>query len=425
MSPTRASTPASTSGSADSPRPRARAGAHRRPRRILVAAGWLIAAASGILPARVAAGVTGPDAASPPVGEQSQGRDPAVAVAAWPRGIFVIAGRLDEEALNRVLALEGVAGLSLAATWEQLEPHEGEIDVRGVLALLAAAERRHKQAMLRVLPGVSTPEWVYAKGARRFTFVDRNRHHDDTNYPPGHRLHDSFGKTLSIPVPWDPAFLVAWERTVAALGRSLGAERSLVLVHMTGPNKHSAEMILPRSPEDRTRWQDLGYTKARLAEAWGRSIEAFAVAFPRQALALDLSPAVYRDGVVADVAAKAFTRLGPRLCLQNNILDGSARERGREDWAILADYTGKVPIAFQRQPQRLSGRDDLTPAERLELRRQGFAATLAAARERSAQYLEVGADQAGEFPDLVRDAARRMAATAPEAPGRNRRPGSR
>lgn len=319
-------------------------------------------------------------------------------------GFYVIGGHRDPRAWSHALAQDGITGVSVSAEWDVLEPQRGRHDWSSLdadVALVAGAGRR---AALRIHPGISTPEWVYAAGARRFRFEDRNPNHGES----GNRRNQTRGQTLTLPVPWDEDFLVAWEAFVAAAGAHYRDERAVAMVHVTGPNKHSAEMVLPRQPDDRQRWLEMGYTEDKLVGAWKRSLDAYARAFPRAALVLNLSPAILDDKVVERVVAYGIERHGKRVFLQNNILLGENANRGRVDWPILERYRDVTTIGFQRQLLRVGRRDDLDPKQKLALRRENFEKMIEEGLRLGARYFEIGADEARDFPDVVARFARSL-----------------
>jgi beta-galactosidase GanA len=63
-----------------------------------------------------------------------------------------------------VLKLPFVAGVSIRASWEAIEPEEGKFDWNYLDNSLAEVKKAKKKAMLRILPGVHSPAWIYRKG---------------------------------------------------------------------------------------------------------------------------------------------------------------------------------------------------------------------------------------------------------------------
>jgi len=321
-------------------------------------------------------------------------------------GLYVIGGYREPRAWSPTLTQNGIKGIALSAEWTALEAKTGKRDWSALDVDVRQVARAGRRVGLRLQAGISTPEWVYARGARRFTFEDRNPYHAEGGGG-ARRRNQTLGQTLTLPVPWDEAFLSAWEAFVAAAGAHYAQERAIAMVHVTGPNKHSAEMILPRQPEDRERWRSLGYTPDKLIGAWKRCIDAYARAFPQAALVLNLAPAIFDDEVVEQVVAYGVERYGQRLFLQNNILLGDNGSRQRADWKILERYRDVTSIGFQRQLLRLN-RQGVQGEEKTVLRRENFEKMFEEGLRRGARYFEIGADEARDFPDLVDRFARKL-----------------
>jgi Beta-galactosidase len=324
-------------------------------------------------------------------------------------GIYVLVAEANTKELSHLLPLAGVKGVSLSVEWHAVEPQEGHFQWDTLDELVAKAAALGKEVTLRLLPGISTPEWVYQKGAKAFTFVDRNPFHGEALYKPGHR-YSSFGQTLKIPIPWDDVFLASWERTVAAFGEHYRNATNIAMVHLAGPTRHSTEMILPRDNEDKGQWRSLGYAPQKLIGAWQRSIDAFARAFPQTPLVLNLSPVIFDDGVLEAVVRSGYDHYGRRFFLQNNILLGINAPTGRKDWKILQDYATKTTIGFQREllGKKIPNWDKLSDADRLKLRRTNFEGMFARGMGLGAQYFEIGAAEARDFPEIVQQVAPRL-----------------
>jgi hypothetical protein len=329
-----------------------------------------------------------------------------MAAAASPRsyedalGLYVIGGYQQQGAWSAALKQPGIKGVALSEEWRALEPQPGRRDWSALDDEIQLVARSGRKVGLRLQPGIFTPDWVYARGARRFPFQDRNPYHAND----GGRVtrpNETLGQSLTIPVPWDEGFLSAWEDFVAAAGKHYAGEPAIAMVHVTGPNKHFSEMHLPHEPEDRQRWQSMGYSEDKLVTAWKRSFDAYARAFPQAALVLDLSPVIFDDKVVERVVDYATGKYGRRVFLQNNILLGQNQGRERIDWKILDRYRNKTPIGFQRQLLRLNNQGQMTAARRRELRRDNFEKMLTEGMRLGGRYFEIGAQEARDFGDVV------------------------
>jgi hypothetical protein len=325
-------------------------------------------------------------------------------------GLYVIGGHRDQNIWIPAMEVDAVRGVAISEEWTAVEPERGRRDWSVLDDDVRVAARAGRKVGLRLQAGISTPEWVYERGARRFTFEDRNPTHGPAPGAGGggqgaRGRNQSLGQTLTLPVPWDEAFLSAWEGFIAAAGAHYRDEPAIAMVHVTGPNKHSAEMILPRQPEDRQRWHEMGYTEDKLVGAWKRCLDAYARAFPRAALVLNLSPAILDDNAVERVVEYGVKTYGTRLFLQNNILLGDNPRRNRVDWKLLERYRDSAVIGFQREPLRLD-RQGVTGQRRTDMRRDNFEKMLEQGMRLGARYFEIGAEEARDFPDVVARYAR-------------------
>jgi hypothetical protein len=226
-----------------------------------------------------------------------------------------------------------LTGVSLRAGWRQLQPEEDEFQPVFDQEI-ARAHEAGKQVSLSVDPGDDTPEWVYTAGAHPFVFQEDN---------PFRRQH---GQTVQVPVPWDAVFLQKWTAFIQALGTQYAGNETVVLVHMVGATRSGGEMHLPRSKEARAAWARLGYTPDKLVAAWKPIIDAYATAFPTQALALDVAIPITDDGAADRIVAYAFEKLGGRLHVQHNALSARTVPTWKVQRLVRA-YQGKATIGFQ------------------------------------------------------------------------------
>jgi len=248
-------------------------------------------------------------------------------------GIYIL-NPVDKEIPEYVLRLPHTAGVSLRASWKRLAPAPDRFDWSYLDSQMEAAGTAGKQVTLRILPGIHAPDWLYEQGAAAFEFTDSNPR------------HPMFGHKLRLPLPWDETFLKAWGKLIAALGARYGGNPHLAILHVTGPNRNSAEMHLPHLPEDRQHWQEIGYTPEKLTRAWQRCIDAWAQALPHVRLSLNLSPVIFDDSVMRTVAQYGHEKYGRRFLLQNNALTAKPEHR-RPDFALLQEYARKTTVGFQ------------------------------------------------------------------------------
>lgn len=224
-------------------------------------------------------------------------------------------------------------GISLRTSWKDLQPREDGYDWSYLDQAIGTAKAAGKKVMLRVLPGIHSPDWALAG-------VDSIRY---TVHKIGHPLQ---GQTVKIPVPWDAVYLGRWTAFVSALGRRYRDDPSLVLIQMAGPTANTAEMHLPKSPDDRAVWERKGYRRDRLVAAWKTVIDAYAGAFPNHGLAVDISIPLYNDGSLEEILSYGARTVPGRFCIQGNWLSDHTRE-GFPLYRLIKDYSKTTPVGFQ------------------------------------------------------------------------------
>ena len=209
---------------------------------------------------------------------------------------------------SSVLKLPFVEGVSIRIHWDAVEPEEGRFDWSYIDNAFHEVKKAKKKAMLRILPGIHSPEWIYKKGVNSLEFKDANPH------------HKTYGKLSRMPVPWDDAYITEWAKFINILGKRYGSNDTLILVHMAGPTASSAEMHIPKKGEGKTLIQEAGYSKDKIVKAWREVIDAYSNAFPKKALALNIAVPFRKDGALEEVVQYAVSKIGKRLCIQGNWL---------------------------------------------------------------------------------------------------------
>ncbi len=216
----------------------------------------------------------------------------------------------------RVLTNPSVSGVAVRASWNLTETASGTYNWSYLDRVIAQVTAAGKQFSLAISAGVKTPAWVYAAGSQAFTFVQN-------------------GITQTIPVPWDPVFLGAWEQFVQALGARYGSNPLLTNVKITGINTTTDETMLPKTPTDVSNWQALGYTRLEVENAWQAIADTFATAFPIKGLVLltvpSGFPAIDNNGNIissmlkagdsvlpGDLISGGISRYGAQFIVQNN-----------------------------------------------------------------------------------------------------------
>lgn len=166
----------------------------------------------------------------------------------------------------------GIIGASIRIRWRDSEPEDGVYDWQGLDARLAAVKAANGKAMIRVLPGVFTPEWVYDAGAASVMVVDNN---------PYHATH---GERIKAPVLWDAIYLEHWFRFVRAMGKRYADNPEVRIVGVTGPSGAGELHLAGRA--DGATWRAAGYTEEKVIQAWEQTIKTYRAAFPCQHLSV-------------------------------------------------------------------------------------------------------------------------------------------
>ncbi|MBM4286146.1 MAG: hypothetical protein FJ128_13015 [Deltaproteobacteria bacterium] len=220
------------------------------------------------------------------------------------------------------LAKPEVEGLSARFRWRTIQPRPDEYDWTLIDEALARAREHGKKAMIRVTAGVHTPTWVYDLGAASVT-VDDN----------------------TVPVVWDPIYLLAWKNFISVLGSRYGNHADLLSLHMTGVGMFG-EMSISLPGVD---WPSYGYTDEKYVAAWITVINAYRQAFPQKPTHLAINPPF--PGMVAAMVGVVHYCLStyPReVLIQANDLreSGSAysnaiRQAGLRTWVGYQMFGGR------------------------------------------------------------------------------------
>lgn len=186
-----------------------------------------------------------------------------------------------------VLSNRAIDGVALRVSWKNLEPSDGVFNWSFLDGQVAAAAAAGKKVNLAVMTGVAAPAWVYADGARSFTFVTANSPASNT-----------------IPLPWDPVYLTKWRQFVTAFGARYNSNPAVAFVKVTGISALTEEALLPtatgstttqgsqawRTTNDVANWKAAGYTRTVIENAWRSIADSFSQAFPAKRIDLTIVP---------------------------------------------------------------------------------------------------------------------------------------
>jgi Beta-galactosidase len=224
-----------------------------------------------------------------------------------------------------------VYGLSWRFRWKTIEPQEGQYNWGPIDKAIEITTKAGKKVMLRVVPGINTPEWVYQAGARPFEFSSDHLAHGE-----------SFSKNLTMPIPWDEIYLAKWENFVRAFGQRYSGNSHIYSIQMAGGGL-IAEMNLPKVKE---KWQQVGYSDEKLVAAWKRIIDAYQRAFPDIPTNLNVNEPLPQSHVLGPVVAYVLATYPHKVYLQEDALkaDFPRNHRIRQ---IIREASAKTVVGYQ------------------------------------------------------------------------------
>lgn len=256
------------------------------------------------------------------------------------QGLYMLL-RPDQRPETKAIDVPLAKGVSVRTSWARLQPRENGYEWSYLDQTVRTARLAGKKVILRILPGIRSPDWALAG-------VETIRHPVDKA---GHPLQ---GRILAIPIPWDAAYLARWSAFVAAFGRRYNDDPSVVLIQMAGPTANTAEMHLAKTPADKTVWRAKGYSRDRLVRAWKVVIDAYAKAFPDKYLAIDIAVPVFNDGSLEEVLSYGIRTVPGRFCIQGNWLSDHTRKEFPL-YRLIRDYSKTAPVGFQMLRASRSG----------------------------------------------------------------------
>lgn len=282
------------------------------------------------------------------------------ATAATIDGIFALAppNRPIPEAIYQNPNVDGV---SIQFVWMMIQPSENFFNWDPIDNEIKQAQAHHKKISLNITPAIFTPQWVYAAGAKRFTFL--------WDKPWGFPACSTQG----FPLPWDEVYQAKWTAFIRAVGKRYSGNPALVLVKIQGINGQTSELLLPHTMpggqqrgrlvkecpgqnDDNQTWLAVGYRPSKVLAAWRNDAATYAQAFPNQHLVIEVGPwgmppiddqGALLEGRAADtrlpieIISAGRQMLDGRFVVQNDGLNAVWA------WPMLSQVAGGVPIAYQ------------------------------------------------------------------------------
>lgn len=246
-----------------------------------------------------------------------------------------------------------IRGISPRIKWRTAEPTEGHYNWSYLDEVFQTAARYNKKVILRVHPGVFTPEWVYHAGAQRIQrpsgwrppLRKRQLAFDSDREETGEKSNNSEtanNKQPFMPVPWDPIYLARWTDFVDKLGKRYNSNPALYAIAVAGPTVTSVEFHLRGKEKD---WERFGYTPAKLLSAWKDCIDAFAKAFPDKAIVLNVTFQILgNQQLPRQIVEYGLNTYKNRLFIQGNWLSANTSAKRLD---IMKQFTNQTTVGFQ------------------------------------------------------------------------------
>ena len=195
-------------------------------------------------------------------------RSEARAATTWPVKIFAV--NTPDSQIAAALANPYVSGISVRFGWRGIEPSRGSFRWGPIDQVINAARAAGKKAMIRVMAGAFSPDWVTAH-TRTLSFASQY-------------LASSGVASNTMPVPWKRHYLRPWKRFVMRFGRRYDGNPTIYSIQMAGGG-FFGEMALPTDVRE---WLRAGYRDRKLRRAWKRMDTWYRSAFRRTHLNLDI-----------------------------------------------------------------------------------------------------------------------------------------
>jgi len=228
-----------------------------------------------------------------------------------------------------------INGMSVRYRWSSLEPEPGKYDWRLLEKAHDIAVSKKLWMMITVSGGMFTPEWVYALGPRKITFLA-----DDTNWMEPNT-------TATMPVVWDEPYVQAWENLLKVLGEKI---RDLPEVHsvcVTGAGFIS-EMHLPkRHPQTAAQWEAVGIDDEKMVVLYKRLIATYDRVMPRHiGLPIHLGSPFGQSKTADIIYAWALQEYPGRVWFQQDGLQGGTQADGR--WSrMLRNASSLTTVGYE------------------------------------------------------------------------------
>lgn len=184
--------------------------------------------------------------------------------------------------VNGITLTPNVPNVAVRDWWADVEAIEGVFDFSAIDYAISVLPGTGKFS-LSVSAGKNTPAWVYAAGAKSFSWLASE------SSAATRRTGTVQGSTYKMPLPWDAIFMAKWQSLVEALASRYAGNPSLDHV-VFGIQGVDQETLLPRSATDEANWKAVGYTNQLIESAWKSQMSFLHTMFPHTKLCSDFVP---------------------------------------------------------------------------------------------------------------------------------------
>jgi hypothetical protein len=287
--------------------------------------------------------------------------------------VFVILRGGDDRRIDEFAACPNISGITLYFGWSVIEPQVGAYEFSRVTSAVKRAQLHNKQVNLALLSGRWSPPAVL-QTARTMHWAQKDGY-----------VEDNVRRRAIAPVPWDPTYVAAFSKVIAALGDAMKNERLNSVAITGGSNTNGIEMDLIGSDAE---LQKSGFGAAKYIAAWRHFIDAYAAAFPGEILTLAVHNQFGQSrnqDIPAQIETYARWQLGRRFYPTAFAFTGASWFRGGDPY---------VDLLMRYQQNNHFGLQSLTVYSKTKDTR-GFQLMIERARQLHPAWLEI-------WPDDVR-----------------------
>jgi len=229
-----------------------------------------------------------------------------------------------------------IEGLHLIVPWDKVEVAAEEYRFERLDQVINLAVVYGKKYKLAFLPGVATPDYVYAQGAEEFNTIVVNSNRAD------------YGETIRLPLPWDTIYQSAFFRVTEKLAERYSYDYNLVAISCVGANFLSGEMHLPRTKIDMEKWENYPNYQNEIEQAWIDFLDHFATLFPQQQITLALAvPLPGMKWHVEQIINHGIDNYPERFTLESAQLHGRNDNTKISSYQLLMEYQNWTNNGFQ------------------------------------------------------------------------------